>query len=148
MSVRLLIQQCISAQLTLPTDEVLAIARGMIVFVCFNKEAEEEKVSKASQTVLKVKLSEMDGESKRKSIKETGGDILIIPQATLGGKLKGNSVQYHGNIAPDKGKGLYEQFCNELTSLLPDNKIHFGVYGARQVLSSQTNGPYSHCFDI
>ena len=26
--------------------------------------------------------------------------VLVVPQATLGGRVKGKSLQYHGNIAP------------------------------------------------
>ena len=122
----------------------------------------EENALKAAQLVFKVKLSEEEGEAKRKTTVDTGGDILVIPQvckellsrislpkskiippwvipnlpvvidffigrlaagsynprlsphvcccsvmffcfqATLGGKLKGNSVQYHNNIHPEQ----------------------------------------------
>jgi len=141
-------QQCTSASLRLPSDEVINIATGLVVFVCFNKAAEESHATKAGEVVSKVKLSEMEGESKRKSVKDTGGDVLVIPQATLGGKLKGSSVQYHGNIQPQQGRELYGAFCAELTRLLPEANIRCGEYGARQVLSMQTNGPYSHCFDV
>jgi len=127
----------------------LSIARGTVVFICFNKEADDSSAVKASQTLLKVKLSEIDGESKRKTIKDAAANILVIPQATLGGKLKGSSLQYHGNIAPDEGLGLYNRFCEELLRELPDGStLHRGTYGARQVLSMQTNGPYSHVFDV
>ena len=44
------------------------------------------------------KIYQTDG--KPKSVEsDDAKSILIIPQATLGGKLKGKQVQYHGNIA-------------------------------------------------
>ena len=48
--------------------------------------ATEDAVTKAVVAVRKAKLSEReesDG-AKRVSVTETGGDILVIPQATLG----------------------------------------------------------------
>jgi len=147
MSVRLLLQQCKSATLKLPTDDVLEIGQGVVVFVCFNKTAVEENALKAAQLVFKVKLSEEEGEAKRKTTVDTGGDILVIPQATLGGKLKGNSVQYHNNIHPEQGKVLYDIFCDELEKK-SELTIRRGEFGARQVVSMETNGPYSHCFDV
>ena len=57
-----------------------------MVFVCFLQGATEEAVNKAVMAVKKVKLSEReesDG-AKRVSVTESGGDILVIPQATLG----------------------------------------------------------------
>lgn len=43
------------------------------------------------RAVLEVKLS-YDGEH-LSSVMDVGEDILIIPQASIGGKLKGKSVQ-------------------------------------------------------
>jgi len=44
------------------------------------------------RSVLEVKLS-YDGECLR-SVLDVGKDILIVPQASIGGKLKGKSVQW------------------------------------------------------
>ncbi|XP_023336604.1 putative D-tyrosyl-tRNA(Tyr) deacylase 2 [Eurytemora carolleeae] len=147
MALRLLIQQCISARLKLPSYQELEIGRGVIVFICFFKDANEEAVKKAYKLVSQIKLSEKEEGDKRGSVVETAGEIMIIPQATLGGKLKGSSVQYHNNIPPEQGRVLYDIFCNELETL-EGVTVRRGEYGARQVLSMETNGPYSHCFDI
>ena len=136
----------------------------------------EECVLKAAKTVRKVKLSEQDEEGdgattggKRMNINDVGGDILIIPQvrgqlfkskgrkcftnmilqATLGGKLKGNSVQYHNNIKPTEGDQYYRLFCDNLSQNCDSGgSVQTGVWGARQVVSMETNGPFSHTFDI
>ena len=115
----------------------------------------------------KVKLSEREESegAKRVSVTETGGDILVIPQATLGqqrsfvttltthsvplgGKLKGSSVQYHQNIKAGEGETLYRQFCQGLSEGGGGGEVRTGVYGARQRVNMQTNGPFSHVFDI
>jgi hypothetical protein len=44
MSVRLLVQQCTAASLRLPSEEILQIGRGMVVFVCFNKVEKKDNV--------------------------------------------------------------------------------------------------------
>ena len=139
----------------------------------------EEAVLKAAKTVRKVKLVEQDDNNdadkggKRVNINEVGGDILVIPQvwwqlltvelfychllqATLGGKLKGNSVQYHNNIKPSEGDPYYKLFCDTLSQKCDSNEVgsgggvivRAGVWGARQVVSMETNGPFSHTFDI
>jgi len=162
MTVRLLIQQVKSAKLKLPTEDVIEISKGMVVFVCFLQGVTEEAVLKAAKTVRKVKLSEQDDNNdadkggKRVNINEVGGDILVIPQATLGGKLKGNSVQYHNNIKPSEGDPYYKLFCDTLSQKCDSDEVgsgggvivRAGVWGARQVVSMETNGPFSHTFDI
>jgi len=109
------------------------------------------------KTVLNVKLCESDNEGKLVSVLELPGDILIVPQATLGGRIKGRAVQYHGNVNKQLGEQLYVQFvsrCKELVehstqySTTKQCYVQCGTYGNRQVLSMETNGPYSHIVDI
>ncbi len=146
--VRLVVQQCLSASLKLPDQSEIAIDGGMVVFVCFKQGAEEEDATKAADTVCAVKLCEKEEGAKRVSAAEGAADVLVVPQATLGGKLKGRALQYHGNVAKEDGERLYEAFCQRLRSREGLGKVESGVYGARQVLSSQTNGPFTHVFDL
>jgi D-aminoacyl-tRNA deacylase len=105
--------------------------------------------------ILGVKLSEIDN-NKHVSIVDLPGDILIIPQATLGAQLKGKSYQYHGNIEKEKGFILFNKFielleknCKENTKWLEAGKtIQNGTYGNRQIYSTETNGPYLHLIEF
>ena len=82
--------------------------------------------------------------------------MLVIPQATLGGKLKGKSFQYHYNVAKDKGKELYDYFLAVIEETLNSNskwlengcRLKSGTFGIRQVYAAQTKGPYSHIIEI
>lgn len=108
--------------------------------------------------VLGVKLSETSFEdsNKRVGILDLPGDILIIPQATLGGKLKGKMIQYHNNVNKDIGAELYSKFveickkyAGESSKWMNGNcKIFNGTYGIRQVYSTLTNGPYLHIIEF
>lgn len=44
---------------------------------------------------------------------ENGGNqkwqLMLIPQASLGGKMKGKVAQYHGLIEKSRGEELYEE---------------------------------------
>ena len=75
-------------------------------------------------------------------------EMLVVPQATLGGRLKGSSVQYHGNVKVEDGAKLYDVFCAGLAEKLGEGRLKRGRFGARQILSTVTSGPYSHTFDI
>ena len=165
--VKLVIQQCLSARLKLPRDseegpesaqKTLEIARGMVVFVCFLKGAETADAVRAAKTVLGVKLCEAEADAdnpstktKRSDVLGAGGDLLVVPQATLGGKLKGKSLQYHDNIAKDEGIALYDSFNAELKSGVSQSsgsRVESGIYGARQILNVDTNGPFTHVFEL
>ena len=159
MVVRVLLQQATSASLRLPTSDELAdegevlqvdggdAGQATVCFVCFMGEATEEMVVKAVKVVTSVKLTEVKEGEKRVAL-TSSSEVLVVPQATLGGRLKGNSVQYHGNVKVEDGARLYDMFCSGLAKKLGQERVKRGMFGARQILSTVTNGPYSHTFDI
>uniref|UniRef100_A0A8C3B5K8 D-aminoacyl-tRNA deacylase n=1 Tax=Cairina moschata TaxID=8855 RepID=A0A8C3B5K8_CAIMO len=106
-------------------------------------------------TLLNVKLSENES-GEYVSLLDLPGNVLIIPQATLGGKLKGRKMQYHVNIEKEKGLELYSQFVTLCEKELAANAkcteagvlLKYGTYGNRQVLKLDTNGPYTHLVEF
>jgi len=153
---RIVLQQCTSASLTLPNPgetekpEIIDIGRGVVVFICFLDKASEETVTKLVKHITNVRLSE-DETGKRRSILDVQGNILIIPQATLGGRLKGKSMQYHMNVEKTLGEGLYHKLCQEVREAVEEGtsgNVKCGVYGARQVLKMDTNGPFTHIVEV
>ncbi|XP_064004588.1 D-aminoacyl-tRNA deacylase 2 isoform X2 [Pogoniulus pusillus] len=134
---RALLQQCVSARLQVKPPEHdseaewVEIQRGLVIYICFFKGADEDIVPKI-------------------------GDVLIIPQATLGGKPKGRKMQYHANIEKEKGLELYSQFVTLCEKELAGNArcmeagvlVKHGTYGNRQVLKLDTNGPYTHLIEF
>ncbi|NXT02775.1 DTD2 deacylase, partial [Jacana jacana] len=146
------------------------IQRGLVIYICFFKGADEDLVPKivycsytltlilfllAFNTLLNVKLSENES-GEYVSVLELPGDVLIIPQATLGGKPKGKKMQYHANIEKEKGLELYSQLvalCEEELAasakcVEAGVRVKSGTYGNRQVLKLDTNGPYTHLIEF
>lgn len=89
------------------------------------------------------------------SVLELPGSVLIVPQATLGGKSKGRAMQYHNNISKEDGLRLYGSFISlcekELTAAASAEsgaEVKHGTYGNRQVLKLDTNGPYTHLMEF
>ncbi|XP_064109246.1 D-aminoacyl-tRNA deacylase 2-like [Macrobrachium nipponense] len=152
---RLVIQQCLSASLKLPSveprePEVVEVGRGMVVFVCFLNQASEVTVERLVKHIIDIRLSENDSD-RRVSVCDIQGDILIIPQATLGGKLKGKAMQYHNNVDKNLGEALYHKLCQGVrTSVekVSSGNVKCGVYGARQILNMDTNGPFTHIIEV
>ncbi|XP_039207829.1 D-aminoacyl-tRNA deacylase 2 isoform X2 [Crotalus tigris] len=133
----------------------LVIQRGLIIYVCFFKGAGEDIIPKMVNTILNVKLSECE-DGKYVSVLDLPGNILVIPQGTLGGKLKGRRMQYHANIEKEIGLELYSQFVIQCEKQLAANVkcaeadvvLKHGTYGNRQVLRVDTNGPFTHLIEF
>lgn len=107
----------------------------------------------AVASLLNLRLCEAES-GKLVSLLELPGNLLIIPQATLGGKAKGRVMQYHKNINKEDGLRLYATFVSlcekELASAAAEAgvTVKHGTYGNRQVLNLDTNGPYTHLMDF
>ncbi|XP_033730440.1 D-aminoacyl-tRNA deacylase 2-like, partial [Pecten maximus] len=100
--------------------------------------------------------SEDPSATKRVSVLDLPGDVLIIPQATLGGTPKGKQMQYHKNIAKDDGKKLYSYFVSLCEASLHMSEkareqgkhVCAGTYGNLQVFRTDTNGPFTHLLEF
>lgn len=107
----------------------------------------------AVSTLLNLRLCEAES-GKMVSLLELPGSLLIVPQATLGGKAKGRVMQYHNNINKEDGLRLYGAFVSlcekEVAPAAAEAgvKVKHGTYGNRQVLSLDTNGPYTHLMEF
>ncbi|CAL8110049.1 unnamed protein product [Orchesella dallaii] len=163
---KVVVQQCIKAGLKFDTaDAPVSIGKGMVVFICFLHGATPDRIDSIVKAIMTVKLSEPDlpssetsnsGESssnnvRRKSVVDCDYDILVVPQATLGGKLKGTGVQYHGLVSKDLGFELFHGFVKALKEFKAGARkgnVECGVYGARQILNMETNGPFTHVFEF
>ncbi|XP_004584799.2 D-aminoacyl-tRNA deacylase 2 [Ochotona princeps] len=158
---RALLQQCVHARLQVRPAEGDAAAqwveveRALVIYVCFFKGADKELLPKMVNTLLNVKLSETEN-GKHVSVLDLPGNVLIIPQATLGGRVKGRSMQYHSNSGKEEGSELYAQFVSLCEKELATNSkcaeagvvVKHGTYGNRQVLKLDTNGPYTHLIEF
>lgn len=156
---RTVLQQCLQATLQVkPADdqseaEFVQIDRGMVIYICFFKEATEDILPKMVSTLLSLRLCETDS-GKMASVLELPGSLLIVPQATLGGRAKGRAMQYHNNIHKEEGQRLYAAFValceKELAAAAASAgvTVKHGTYGNRQVLKMDTNGPYTHLMEF
>ncbi|XP_035529970.1 D-aminoacyl-tRNA deacylase 2 [Morone saxatilis] len=152
---RTVLQQCLRATLQVkPAEEqseaqFVQIDRGMVIYICFFKGATDDILPKMVSTLLNLRLCESDS-GKMVSVAELPGSLLIVPQATLGGKCKGRAMQYHNNISKEDGLRLYGAFVSlcerELTAAAVT--VKHGTYGNRQVLKLDTNGPYTHLMEF
>ncbi|KAH0473279.1 MAG: uncharacterized protein KVP18_001490 [Porospora cf. gigantea A] len=109
--------------------------------------ADSTTINRMAKIIISAALSETP--EGFKSVVGLPGDILVVPQATLGGKSKGKTVQYHNNAPKAEANVIYCAFVKTLTDLVPDTRVEHGAFGERQVLAmDNTCGPFSHCFDV
>eukprot|EP01059_Diplonema_ambulator_P009207 TRINITY_DN19039_c0_g2_i1.p1 TRINITY_DN19039_c0_g2~~TRINITY_DN19039_c0_g2_i1.p1 ORF type:complete len:180 (+),score=33.51 TRINITY_DN19039_c0_g2_i1:52-540(+) len=161
MAMRVVLQSVERASLLVDNvDKWVNINRGIIVYVSFLKEANREVAARAANDVLKAKIFlHVDDDCNRGRAVPAlgeGWDIMVIPQATLAGKIKGKQAQYHSQFDKAEGEALYQYFCETLRNILEAEKredsaapptLQCGTYGNRQGLKFESLGPFTHSLE-
>ena len=63
-------------------------------------------------------------------------------------------MQYHNNVDKSLGHSLYQTFVDRLEAEMrkkdacSEKCVRGGTYGNRQILSVDTNGPYTHLVEV
>lgn len=165
--VRVVLQQVEQATLLIDNvSETTSIGNGLIVFVAFLKRdnVSDAEVRSAVSRILGAKIHTVPGGPLKGTFRDEDNlvqrDVLVVPQATLCGKLKGKQPQpqYYGQIAKELGAALYARFWAEFETQLAEinakrapelaGKVRHGTYGNRQALSMNSSGPNSHLFEF
>ncbi|ETV88142.1 hypothetical protein, variant 1 [Aphanomyces astaci] len=166
-SFRCVTQRCESAKLLIDNDnEYVHIGRGLILYVSWAKGASVEDLPRIVKTLLNMRLLPVAAApSRSQSICEATLEhdpmhVLVVPQAALTSKLqRGKNIQYHGQLTKDDGaEVVYTEFIRLLRDMsadilasLPSSGrlvIQHGTFGNRQALQFESDGPFTHMFDM
>ncbi len=81
------------------------------------------------------------------SVKDVGGDIIVVSQFTLQAKTKkGNRPSYIRAAKPDISIPMYEKFIDEMESAL-GKKVGTGEFGATMDVALINDGPVTIIID-
>jgi len=127
---------CISGQ----PNSKREIEKGLMVFLGVAKSDTEDDVDKLVNKILKLRVFPDDKKKMNLDIQSVKGEILLIPQFTLLGSLKGNSRPDFFNAAgKELASTLYDLFADKLTKAGLSVKI--GFFGEHMKIASTLNGP-------
>lgn len=90
------------------------------------------------------------------SVMELPGNVMIIPQDTMTGVVKGSRVQHHDSIEAWKGLYLYKQFVSQCEKEVAASTkctkakvvVRHGVYGSMQTIYLNSNAPLTHVLEF
>ena len=142
-----LAQRVSSAKICINAKTHASIKEGILAYVCFEKDDEEEVVDKFISKIINFSFFKGDNNIMSASLKEIGGELMIISQFTLSAVTdKGNKPSFHRAAETDKANFLY----NSLIRRLNESAIRFqsGVFGSDMDIYSVNAGPVTFSFKI
>jgi len=144
---RTVIQRVSQASVIIDRQIHASIQNGLLVFVGIEDKDDQEDISWLSNKIVNLRIFDDVDKVPNISIRETGGEILLVSQFTLhAATKKGNRPSYIKASKPDVAIPIYEKLIEHLESDL-GKKIHTGVFGADMKVSLVNDGPITIWID-
>jgi len=143
---RVVIQRCKHAEVTVGGEVVGRIGEGLMVLVGMTHEDDEKDVKYIADKVAGLRIFEDEEGKMNFSVLDVGGAVLSVSQFTLyGDTRKGKRPNFMAAAKPDAAKALYEAFNQELTA--KGLTVETGIFGAMMDVSLTNWGPVTIIID-
>ena len=144
---KVVIQRVTKASVTINGSVNGAIQKGLLVFVGIEEADNMEDISWLSNKIINLRIFDDDKGVMNLSLKEIGGNILLISQFTLHATTKkGNRPGYSKAARPELAIPLYQAFINQLQKDL-EKEIATGEFGADMKVELLNDGPVTIVID-
>ena len=144
---RVVIQRVLEASVVVNEKVVCSIQNGLLVLLGIEDADTEEDIHWLSNKIVGLRLFDDAEGVMNLSVKDIGGDILLISQFTLmASTKKGNRPSYIKASKPPIAVPLYEQMIATLSNDL-GKAVQTGIFGADIKVSLMNNGPVTITID-
>jgi D-tyrosyl-tRNA(Tyr) deacylase len=144
---RVVIQRVLEASVVVDEKVVGAIHNGLLVLVGIEDADTFDDIDWLSNKIVGLRLFDDAEGVMNVSVKDIGGDILLISQFTLmASTKKGNRPSYTKASKPPVAVPLYEQMIKAIGVAL-GKEIQTGIFGADMKVRLINNGPVTITID-
>jgi D-tyrosyl-tRNA(Tyr) deacylase len=140
------VQRVSRASVTVEDRQVSRIGCGFMVLLGVMRDDDERQAQILADRVCGLRVfNDEDGKMNR-SLKEAGGELLVVSQFTLGADVRHGRRPSFSNAAPGElGQKLYECFCTECRKL--GFAVSTGEFGAMMNVELVNAGPVTITVD-
>jgi D-aminoacyl-tRNA deacylase len=144
---RVVIQRVSEASVTVDGNITGTINNGLLVLLGIEDADNNEDLQWLSSKIVNLRIFDDSEGVMNISVKDNGGDILLVSQFTLHANTKkGNRPSYIKASKPDIAIPIYEKMIVQLETDL-GKKIHTGIFGADMKVSLLNDGPVTIVID-
>jgi D-tyrosyl-tRNA(Tyr) deacylase len=141
------IQRVSSCSVTTDNKVVANIQKGLLVLVGFEDADNNEDLIWLTSKIANLRIFGDENEVMNLSLKEVGGDMIIVSQFTLHANTKkGNRPSYIKAAKAEVAIPLYEAFITQMETEL-GKKVQTGKFGADMKVALLNDGPVTIIID-
>lgn len=141
------IQRTLHASVTIDASVRSKIGRGLLVLVGIEDADNDEDISWLASKIVNLRIFNDDEGVMNVSVKDDGGDIIVVSQFTLHASTKkGNRPSYIKASKPTVAVPLYEKFVAAVSAEL-GKPVGTGEFGADMKVELLNDGPVTIVID-
>lgn len=112
---RAVVQKVKEASVSLEGKEISKIDQGLLVFLAVKDTDDDSDLDYIRKKIEKLRIFEDEAGKMNLSLKDVGGEILLVSQFTLYGDVrKGNRPSFTASAGAEKGRDYYEKLVELL----------------------------------
>ncbi|UTY56407.1 D-aminoacyl-tRNA deacylase [Massilia sp. erpn] len=135
-----LLQRVTQAKVVVDGAVIGAIDAGLMVLVCAERGDTEKEADALLNKLLGYRVFADEAGKMNRSVTDTGGGLLLVPQFTLAADTKsGTRPSFTPAAAPEDGRRLFEHFVRQARAKHPI--VETGQFGADMQVSLTNDGP-------
>jgi len=135
-----LLQRVTSAAVEVEGREIARIGAGLLVLVGIERSDDRQTAARLLERLLNYRVFEDEGGRMNRSLLDSGGALLLVPQFTLAAETgKGLRPGFSRAADPADAERLFGQLGRLALERLPGT--HMGLFGAHMRLFLVNDGP-------
>ncbi|MEG1871121.1 MAG: D-aminoacyl-tRNA deacylase [Peptostreptococcaceae bacterium] len=143
---RAVVQRVSSSKVSVECEVTGEINKGLLVLLGVTHEDTSKDVDYMIDKILNLRIFEDENEKMNLSLKDVGGELLVVSQFTLYGDCrKGRRPSFSTAAKPDHATPLYEELVNRVKA--EGIKVGTGRFGAHMMVDLTNDGPVTILLD-
>lgn len=142
-----LLQRVLEARVTVEGEVTGAIDAGLMVLVCAERNDTGKEAEALLAKLLAYRVFADDAGKMNRSVADTGGGLLLVPQFTLAADTRsGTRPSFTPAAAPEEGRRLFDHFAQAARKR--HGKVETGRFGAHMQVSLTNDGPVTFWLQV
>ncbi|SES97105.1 D-aminoacyl-tRNA deacylase [Anaerobranca gottschalkii] len=143
---RAVIQRVSRASVTVDGDKISEIGKGFLVLLGVGQDDGEGDISYIVDKITNLRVFEDENEKMNLSLKDIGGELLVVSQFTLYGDCrKGRRPSFSSAANPEEANRLYLEVCDRLRT--QGFAVKQGKFAAMMDVELVNDGPVTILLD-
>jgi D-tyrosyl-tRNA(Tyr) deacylase len=142
-----LIQRVSGAKVEVGADIIAEIGTGLLVLVGVERDDGLGEAVKLAERLVAYRVFADDAGKMNRSVREVGGDVLLVPQFTLAADTRGGLRPSFSRAAPpERGAELFAAFAAAVAAT--GVRVASGRFGAHMRVTLTNDGPVTFWLQV